>query len=628
MKTQKDYCSLLIFHHSLKRFFTFSLTAILLGTLFSASAQDAELDSLLVALNQEKQDTNKLKLLELISDIAPEGEWQMYNERMGELAQKLIPDKNARVSWIGKKYYAMSIGNKAFDYAMKSDYIHALELYNTAIAMYRELGEFEYLAGNLTSLGSIYSRQGEYDMALDIFRQADVILAKSDNIKDYITNLVNIGSLHNSLNQADSALVYFQKALIVADDNNLSNYVVARLLHHLGSHSIRHNDIENAKGYFLRGLQMATMVGDLSGKSANSEGLAEVYLKRNDLDSALFYSNQAVSFAKEFDAPEDLRDAYAILKEVLKALGRYKEAVEALEFQIKYAEIVKNNENQKAIIRHKFQYDYDIKEATAKAEQEKKDGIARAELKRHKFQKTAYLLGFFVMLLFASVFFRQRINIGREKKRSDALLLNILPAEIAEELKQKGRAEARDFDMVSILFTDFKGFTEASAKLSAQDLVAEINSCFEAFDGIMAKYHIEKIKTIGDAYMAAGGLPVPTDGSVKNTVLAALEMQAFISKRKSENEAAEKPAFEMRVGIHTGPVVAGIVGVKKFQYDIWGDTVNTASRMESSGEVGRVNVSQATYKLLKDHPDFAFESRGKIEAKGKGEVEMYFVNKK
>jgi class 3 adenylate cyclase len=214
-----------------------------------------------------------------------------------------------------------------------------------------------------------------------------------------------------------------------------------------------------------------------------------------------------------------------------------------------------------------------------------------------------------------------------EKDRSENLLLNILPVDIAAELKEKGRADARDFDMVSILFTDFKGFTEASAKLNAQDLVSEINTCFEAFDGIMAKYGVEKIKTIGDAYLAAGGLPVPDDDSTKNTVLAALEMQAFISQRKAEMDVAGKPAFEMRVGVHTGPVVAGIVGVKKFQYDIWGDTVNIASRMESSGEVGKVNISQTTYEILKDAPDFKFVNRGKIEAKGKGDVEMYFVSK-
>ena len=144
---------------------------------------------------------------------------------------------------------------------------------------------------------------------------------------------------------------------------------------------------------------------------------------------------------------------------------------------------------------------------------------------------------------------------------------------------------------------------------------------------ICDKYHVEKIKTMGDAYMAAGGLPNPSAESVKNTIMAALEAQAFITKRKAELDAIGKIGFEMRVGIHTGPVVAGIVGVKKFQYDIWGDTVNTASRMESNGKVGQVNISQNTYELLKNDLDFVFESRGKIQAKGKGEIEMYFVTR-
>lgn len=222
---------------------------------------------------------------------------------------------------------------------------------------------------------------------------------------------------------------------------------------------------------------------------------------------------------------------------------------------------------------------------------------------------------------------KSKASIQKEKERSENLLLNILPAEIAKELKEKGKADARDFDMVSILFTDFKEFTATSEKLSASTLVAEINACFEAFDEIIEKHKIEKIKTIGDAYMAAGGLPVPTNDSVKNTVLAALEMQAFISKRKEKSDALGKVAFEMRVGIHTGPVVAGIVGVKKFQYDIWGDTVNTANRIESNGEVSKVNISQATYDLLRESPDFSFENRGKIKAKGKGEITMYFVTK-
>jgi class 3 adenylate cyclase len=220
---------------------------------------------------------------------------------------------------------------------------------------------------------------------------------------------------------------------------------------------------------------------------------------------------------------------------------------------------------------------------------------------------------------------------------------------VATELKEKGHADARHFDEVTILFTDFKGFTEVSERLSPADLVEELNVCFKAFDRIVDHYRIEKIKTIGDAYMAAGGVPEPRAGAARDTVLAALDMQAFMQQRHVERVRAGLPAFQMRVGIHTGPVVAGIVGTRKFQYDIWGDTVNTAARMESSGEVGRVNISEATYKLIvgsplsvvgvedgrsptdnqrpTTHPTFLFTTRGKVAAKGKGELEMFFVRR-
>ncbi|UFH52680.1 adenylate/guanylate cyclase domain-containing protein [Spirosoma sp. KNUC1025] len=223
---------------------------------------------------------------------------------------------------------------------------------------------------------------------------------------------------------------------------------------------------------------------------------------------------------------------------------------------------------------------------------------------------------------------RSKEILQKEKDRSEELLLNILPKEIADELKEKGRVDAQNINSVAILFSDFKSFTQTAEKMSPQHLVEEINVCFKAFDLITEKYKIEKIKTIGDAYMAAGNLPNSDQHSTQNTVLAAMEMQEFIAKRKAENDTNGTPAFEMRIGIHSGPVVAGVVGVKKFQYDVWGDTVNTASRIESNGQPGKVNVSETVFNLLKDNDSFSFDYRGKINAKGKGDIKMYFVERK
>ncbi|MBI5856347.1 MAG: nuclear transport factor 2 family protein [Sphingobacteriales bacterium] len=212
-----------------------------------------------------------------------------------------------------------------------------------------------------------------------------------------------------------------------------------------------------------------------------------------------------------------------------------------------------------------------------------------------------------------------------EKKRSEDLLLNILPREIANELKQFGKSYARKHEQVSILFTDIKGFSTISETLSAEELVNQLDECFRAFDHIVGKHGLEKIKTIGDAYICACGLPNPDPDNAVKTVRAAIDMLDFAKGFGMTKIIQDLPAFEFRVGIHTGPVITGVVGLKKFTYDIWGDAVNMAARMEQHGEAGRINISGNTYQLVKDK--FTCTHRGKIPAKNKGEVDMYFVEK-
>ncbi len=210
-----------------------------------------------------------------------------------------------------------------------------------------------------------------------------------------------------------------------------------------------------------------------------------------------------------------------------------------------------------------------------------------------------------------------------EKNKTDELLQNILPYEIAEQLKNKGEVKAKKYRMVTIMFTDFKDFTKISAELEPEEIIKELGVYFKKFDEITENHFIEKIKTIGDAYMCVGGLPLRNKSNPIDIVLAAMEIQQFMKEYNSLRKAKGHTVWELRIGIHTGKVIAGVIGSKKFAYDIWGDAVNTASRMETASEPGKINISGETYKYIKDY--FICTYRGKISVKNKGEIDMYFV---
>ncbi len=254
-------------------------------------------------------------------------------------------------------------------------------------------------------------------------------------------------------------------------------------------------------------------------------------------------------------------------------------------------------------------------------------------LEKNQLKTTLYTVLAIVMAILAlgALFLFNRLRrdnklIEQEKNKSEALLLNILPKETAEELKTKGYATPRHYGQVTVLFTDFKGFTQIAEKMTPEEIIKELDTCFGEFDRIIAQYNMEKIKTIGDAYMCAGGVPKANETNPFDAIDAALEIQEFMRRRKAERESQGEQYFELRLGINTGTVVAGVVGTSKFAYDIWGDAVNLASRMESSGEPNKINISEFTYEIVKNR--YVCTYRGKVYAKNKGDVDMYFVEGK
>ena len=532
-----------------------------------------------------------------------------------------------------RKAEANSLLNIGMICRAQGNNLEALEYYQRSLKISEEIGDKSESANAISDIGVVYRKQGDYPKALDYLQRSLSITEEIEDKKGSAKAIMSIGNIYNSLEEYSKALEYYQRSLELYEEIGDKNGS-ASSIGNIGYIKLEQKHYPEALKIFRQSLEIFEEIGDKKGAAIAISSIGVIYQKQGNYPKAIEHCIKSLEITKEIGALEREKESCKCLYDTYKVMGNGNEALVYLEKMHVIGDSLNAEETNKKLQQMEFAKTM-LQDSIAKADESRLvEEVHQEEVRQQK--HTSNILGgvgILVLILAAGLYGRVRYIrkskaiLQTEKDRSEKLLLNILPADIAAELKEKGRADARDFEMVSILFTDFKGFTAASEKLSAQELVAEINACFEAFDGIMGKYNIEKIKTIGDAYMAAGGLPVPADDSAKNTVLAALEMQAFITDRKTKNEVANKPAFEMRVGIHTGPVVAGIVGVKKFAYDIWGDTVNTASRMESSGGVGKVNISEATYGLLKDNSDFAFESRGKVEAKGKGEMEMYFVSK-
>jgi class 3 adenylate cyclase len=502
----------------------------------------------------------------------------------------------------------------------------ALNCYQKVLDIQKEIKDQKTIAGATQNIGGIYSDMENYDSALKYFQRAYVIFTKLGDPKEIAQNLNSTGSIYLKLKRYENANKILTHALTIANKEN-DKQIRLEVLNSLGTLYYKQSDHSKALGLFNKTLQLAREMNSQQYIGECQISIGAVYIEQGKNKEATEKCLQGLSIAKKIGSISLKKNACDCLYKSYKSLNDNQHAL----LYYEKSNVFEDSLNSKEISNQLMDMEFQKQQLTDSLAFVKKEHATQIkhedEVQKKEKQRNIIIVSLcFILVVAGSLWNRLRFvkksreAIKIEKDRSEELLLNILPYEVAEELKEKGKINAKHYDEVSVLFTDFVNFTSISEQIGEQEMLNELNICFTEFDRIMEKYDLEKIKTIGDAYLAVSGLPVSNTLHAKNAVHASLEILSYIEKRKSENPNA----LDIRIGIHSGAVIAGIVGVKKFAYDIWGDTVNTAARMEQNSHPGKLNVSEATYTLLKD--DFVFEHRGKIVTKGKGELNMYFIN--
>jgi class 3 adenylate cyclase len=500
-------------------------------------------------------------------------------------------------SCLGANYYSLSDYPNAYNYWLK------------ALSIHEKLGNKKGIANHLHNIGNIYLSQKKYKEALEYYENG-LKTSKDAADKNLVTHSYSaIGNVYTQLKNYSKALEYHFDALAIDESTNNKGNISSDLMN-IGFVYNEQGDYPKALDILFKALRIKNETGDKNGLAKVYNTIGNVYLnmakadagQTNNLHNAITYLDSAVATGTEIGYLDNLQKSYENLSTAYRIGGDYKSALHYTDSYHTIKDSVYSLENNEQIVKQGLKFEFEKTRISDK-------------LKLNRQQIYTYS-GFVCIVLLAGFSF----FIVKERRKSEKLLLNILPSDIAEELKTKGVTKARYYNDVTVLFTDFVNFTSSSEHMEPQLLIDELHACFKAFDEIMGKYKIEKIKTIGDAYLAVAGLPAANAQHAECIVKAAIEISRFMTDRRAR--LGDK-TFEMRAGIHSGSVVAGIVGVTKFAYDIWGDTVNTAARMEQNSIAGRINISETTYELVKDK--FICSHRGAIPAKNKGEMNMYFV---
>lgn len=481
-------------------------------------------------------------------------------------------------------------------------------------------------------------QQGKFDKALALSEEAERAARKTKSIELQAMALNRQGKALMALNKkAESRFEKSNDLLVKGNIKNqallLDNFNQLRVLATLKNDKQALSDIDYAitkirKGQSLE--QLGSQAENLKAEIVNIEAEKES-IEEEKKRLAAEKENLNKALAQQLTLHNSLVTDQAKLRQesrkIQEDLEKKKTEISQMSIEQMREELIRK-EQQEMIV---FMQSQDSLNMERLKNQDLM--LSQSRSKRNFYIATSIaLLGLFGSSFYGFIKSRQNAKLLQEKnalieaerQRSDQLLLNILPATVASELKNNGFTKASHFEEVTVCFADFVGFTTIAGVTDPQKLISELNTCFKAFDEIIAKYDLEKIKTIGDCYMFAGGLPEEGKGNqIVEMIKAAKEIQVWLDIWNEERESLGKARMDIRIGIHMGPVAAGVIGSKKFAYDIWGDTVNMAARLEQSSEKGKINISGETYEKVKDI--FKCEYRGKIPAKNKGLVDMYFV---
>ncbi len=570
-----------------------------------------------------------------------------------------------------KREIAQSLGNIGILYEIQTDNTKALEYYSKAVRMNKEIGNNVNLAMNLSNIGVVYENQSNYPKALDYFFKALKLNEKTNTSISMVANLSNIGLIYKKLGNSTKALKYSLKALEIAEKNEYKRKTASILLNVAVLYKIS-SDYKKAMSYNLRALKLNKELKAYHNLALNYSNIGNLKKFESNYSEALNYYKKALILYEEYgsikdvasiylsfaslyidlNAPEtnakfwdELRVVEGLNKEIsLERAINYLTQSKSIYIEIKdqfrlsktYNLLHKAN-NLKGNYHKSLEYYKQYKQLQdsifsqnnadkiAALEKAREDDLKQKEIEKQKLkiaeqEKREKLILYFsigFIIVMAVVMF----IIYRLLKRSDKLLYNVLPVSIAKRLKNKEHPISDYFTQASIVFIDIVNFTEMAKNEDPRKLVEALNAIFTSYDTIAKKYGLEKIKTIGDSYMAAAGIPEVQKDNTHRAAQMALEVKEMMSDYRTANGVK----IEVRIGLDCGPVVAGVIGENKFIYDMWSDAVNTASRMESTSESGQVHITECFKEAVSEYDEFDYVERGEIEIKGKGKMKTYYI---